>query len=208
MITFILFFQILPKAEEMIYMTNDKGKMGNIDVVSTLDSIGYHVVYTSDRIIDVYLDSVNLRTLYATKIIGDDTVLQISTKEHDFEVHFKGREYRHNEERPVYDRHTLDYALRAFDYEPGFEQRFRLHIPELTIINADLKVIGEAEIDTPAGTFDCWKVSMKPRIIFVSRVFFFFIEKEYPHRFVKYSDSSGDNSIVLKSYEAVSESMD
>lgn len=208
MITFILFFQILPNAEKMVYMTNDKGKIGSIDIVSTLDSIGYHVVYTSDRIIEIYLDSANLSTLYATKIIDDDTVLQISARERDFEVYFKGREYRHHEERPVYDRHTLDYALRVFDYEPDFEHRFRLHIPELTIINADLKVNGEATIETPAGTFHCWKVSMKPRIIFMNRVFFFFIEKEYPHRFVKYSDSSGDNSIVLKSYEAAFKSVD
>jgi hypothetical protein len=207
-IIFILFFQIVPETEKMSYKTNEKGKIGSIDVVSNLDSIGYHVIYTSDRIIDVYLDSSNLGTRYVTKVIGDDTVLQISTRESNFEVYFKGRWYRHHKERPVYDRHTLDYALRGFDYRSGFEHRFRLHVPELTIINADLKVIGEATIDTPAGTFDCWEVSMKPRIIFLNRVFFFFIEKEYPHRFVKYSDSSGDNYIMLESYEAGSRPID
>jgi hypothetical protein len=44
-------------------------------------------------------------------------------------------------------------------------------------------------------------VRMKPRVIFFGRRFFFYIEKEYPHRFVKYTDSSGKNSITLVEYE-------
>ncbi len=42
---------------------------------------------------------------------------------------------------------------------------------------------------------------MKPRIFFLNWKFYFFIEQEYPYRFVKYTDASGENSIVLKEYE-------
>ncbi|UCG29114.1 MAG: hypothetical protein JSV53_06200 [candidate division WOR-3 bacterium] len=203
MIVFILFLQILPEHELMVYATDDKGKIGSIDVVSNLDSLGYHVVYTSDRIIEIRLDSLNLGTVYVKKVVGGETELLVERNE-DFDVYFKGRECRHREKSVVYDRHTLDFALRGFDYEFGYKSRFRLHIPEFMIVNADLEVQGETVVDTPAGIFDCWVVRMKPRILFFNKQFFFYIEKEYPHRFVKYSDASGENSILLKYYEASS----
>jgi hypothetical protein len=61
--------------------------------------------------------------------------------------------------------------------------------------------MGDENVVTPAGTFECWIVRMKPRVIFFNRRFFFYIEKDYPHRFVKYTDSSGDNSITLVEYD-------
>jgi hypothetical protein len=190
---------MIPEHESMIYETNDKGKIGTIKVNSRHDSLGYHIVYVSDRVIEVTLDNTNLSTLYVRKTIGTDTVLVI-TKEEKFNVTFMGREYKHNNGSAVYDRHTLDFALRGFSYAPGFKEIFRLHVPELTIVNAELEVLEEAVVTTPAGEFACWKIKMKPRILFFSWVFYFYIEKEYPHRFVKYTDSSGKNSIILKSY--------
>jgi hypothetical protein len=88
----------------------------------------------------------------------------------------------------------------GFEVRVIFETTFRLHIPELTIINAELEVLGEEDVITPVGSFRCWKVQMKPRVIFFNRRFFFHIEKDYPHRFVKYTDSSGKNSITLIEY--------
>lgn len=200
MIALFLLLQIIPKYERMVYETNAKGKIGTIQVTSRYDSIGYYVVYVSDRVIEVILDSTNLSTLYVRKVIDGDTVLEI-TKGRKFSVTFNGRKYIHSNGRAVYDRHTLDFALRGFDYVPGFKKMFRLHVPELTIVNAELEVLGEAVVVTPAGEFECWEVKMRPRILFLNWVFFFYIEKEYPHRFVKYNDSSRDNSIVLSSYK-------
>ncbi len=204
MIPLFLLMQIIPKHESMEYETNNKGKIGAIQVTSNFDSIGYHVTYVSDRIIEVILDSTNLSTRYVRKKIDGRTVLEITTSG-GFDVSFRGREYRYDNDRVVYDRHTLDFALRGFGYAPGFKEKFWLHAPEVTIVNAELEVVDEVTIATPAGEFSCWKIKMKPRILFFNWRFFFYIEKEYPHRFIKYNDSSGGNSIVLKRYHAVSD---
>lgn len=201
-VVFVVFLQILPEYESMIYETNDHGKIGNINVISRLDSTGYNVVYTSDRIIEIRLDSHDLSTLYAKKTVKGNIELSI-VRNDDFDVQFKGRHYRYHDDRPVYDRHTLDFALRGFNYGPGFHDRFRLHIPEFMIVNADLEVDGDTIIETPAGVFECWIVRMKPRIFFLNRKFYFFIERDFPHRFVKYTDPSGENSIILSDYGTI-----
>ena len=206
-IALIVFLQILPENEAMVYETDDGEKIGSIHVVSRLDSTGYNIVYTSDRVIEIRLDAEDLSTLYAKKVVRGKTELVI-TKNGGIDVYFKGRDFRYDDDRPVYDRHTLDFALRGFEYEPGFNGRFRLHIPEFMVVNADLEVEGDSVVETPAGIFKCWIVKMKPRIFFLNRKFYFFIEKEYPHRFVKYADASGENSIVLKEYEDTSSAND
>lgn len=199
MILFFLFLQLLPDAESFVYETNAKGKIGSLHIMMQKDSLGFHVMYRSDREIEVILDTQDLSTVYIEKYVEGELELKIETT-NEFYVFFKGAERHHRDDKPIYDRHTLDFALRGFDYHRDFKEIFRLHIPEFTIVNAEVEVIDEECVTTPVGEFDCWKVQMKPRIIFLNWRFFFYIEKEYPHRFVKYSDSSGDNVIVLISY--------
>jgi hypothetical protein len=199
-IVFLLFLHIIPPVESVRYETNDGGKIGSLVATSYRDSLGYHVSYISDREITILLDATNLSTLYARKVIDGELVFEFE-RASKIDVFFNGREYSHNDKSPVYDRHTLDFALRGFEYHGGFKTMFRLHIPELTIVNAELEVLAEEEVITPVGSFECWKVQMKPRVIFFNRRFFFFIEKDYPHRFIKYTDSSGKNSITLIEYQ-------
>jgi hypothetical protein len=200
MIALLLFLQIIPHNESIVYETNEKGKIGKLTAESQMDSLGLRVDYVSDREITVILDTSNLSTIYARKIINGELVFEME-KGSAYDIYFNGFQYRRIDRKPVYDRHTLDFALRGFDYHIGFKDMFRLHVPELTIVNAELEVIGEESIVTPAGVFDCWKVQMKPRIIFINRRFFFYIEKEYPRRFVKYADPSGESSITLIEYQ-------
>jgi hypothetical protein len=198
-ITFLLIALILPKEEHMVYETNDKGKMGKIVIESQKDSLGYHVVYVSDRTIEAVLDSLNLETRYLKKVIGDKLNIEIFNDQ-SYRVFYKGREKRYSNKPPVFDRHTLDFALRGFDLGPDFKKRIRLGVPEFMVINADLETIGEDTLTTPAGRFDCWKIRLNPRVIFTKMIFYFWVEKDYPHRFVKYSDSSGKNQILLIEY--------
>jgi hypothetical protein len=195
----VLCLAFIPRNEAVLYETNEKGKLGTLSAECHKDTMGYRVSYVSDREITVILDTADFSTLYVKKVIDGDLVFEFQ-REDDTEVYFNGRRYSYNQDKPVYDRHTLDFALRGFDYHPGFKSMFRLHVPELTIVNAELEVLGEEEMITPAGEFECWKVQMKPRVIFTNMRFFFYIEKEYPHRFVKYVDSSGENSITLIEY--------
>ncbi|MGB9719967.1 MAG: hypothetical protein ACPL28_00600 [bacterium] len=192
----------MPDSEHIVYETNDRGKIGQIEVVSVKDTTGYHIRYTSDRTIDAILDTINLQTLYLNKIIGSRWELNVK-RNHIFEVNYQGRKNYYREVEPVYDRHTLDFVLRGFSYHKDFKKRIRLNVPEFMIINADLELIGEDSVYAPAGSFDCWKIMMIPRVIFTKMKFYFYIEKEYPHRFVKYMDSSGKNKIILKEYKAI-----
>ena len=72
------------------------------------------------------------------------------------------------------------------------------------IVNADLHVIGEESVNTSLGSITCWKLKMKPRVFFINWQFYFWIEQAYPHRFVKYEDSSGENRILLVEYTRAS----
>jgi len=196
MILLLLFLQLLPNKEIFIYETKDKDKIGRMDVISQKDSLGYHVVYTSDRTIEVILDTLNLGTLYINKIVDDELELKISRAK-KFNVWFKGHERTYREDKPIYDRHTLDFALRGFEYTPDFKTVIRLHVPELMIINADIEVVGEEVVSTPLGEIPCWKVEMKPRVFFIRKKIFFWFEKDYPHRFIKLEDESGKKGIRL-----------
>ncbi len=201
---FVLFLSgnsLLPDSEHIIYETNDKGKIGQIEVISVRDSTGYHILYTSDRIVEAVLDTIDLKTLYLNKVIQGHWELTVR-RNHIFEVNYRGRKNFYRETEPVYDRHTLDFVFRGFSYHTDFKKRIRLNIPEFMIINADLEMIGEDSVTTPVGSFDCWKIMMIPRVIFTRMKFYFYIEKIYPYRFIKYTDSSGKNSIILKEYTA------
>ncbi|MCX7995866.1 MAG: DUF3108 domain-containing protein [candidate division WOR-3 bacterium] len=190
----------LPGNEYIIYETYDKGKVGTIEVRLTKDSTGYRLIYRSDRIIEAILDTINLQTLHLNKIVEGRWELSVK-KNHVIEVNYRGRKKYYNESMPVYDRHTLDYVLRGFDYHQDFKRRIRLNVPEFMVINADIEVVGEDSISTPVGTFNCWKILMTPRIFFKKLSFYFYIEKAFPYRFVKYTDASGKNSITLKEYK-------
>ena len=145
MILFCLFLVVLPDTESFVYETNAKGKIGTLSVAMHRDSLGYHVRYVSDREIDVILNAADLSTVYLEKYVEGKLELKIERGAEVY-VYFKGGENRYRDDRPIYDRHTLDFALRGFAYFPEFKEIFRLHIPEFTIVNAEVEVI-EADED-------------------------------------------------------------
>jgi hypothetical protein len=190
---------MIPSRESFVYQTDEKGKLGTIDVTLNKDTAGYRIHYVSDRVIDVILDSTDLRTLYVNKSVKGKWELSIEQQK-KFMVNFKGRKASYDENGPVYDRHTLDNALRVFDYDEKFKRRLRLNVPEFMVINADLSVVGSETVNAPVGNIECWKILMEPRVLIIKRKFYFWIEKEFPHRCVKYTDSSGNNLILLIKY--------
>jgi len=196
MILFFMFLQILPAQEFFLYETNADGKIGNLEITSRKDSLGYHILYTSDRTIEAILDSLDLRTLYVKKLVNGRQELKILNNK-NFEVYFKGEKMVYQEDGPVYDRHTLDFALRGFEYNHGYKKKIRVHIPEVMIVNAELMVVGEEVIKSPLGEIPCWKIEMTPRIFFIRKKLYFWFEKDYPHRFIKLSDASEKNQMLL-----------
>jgi hypothetical protein len=196
---FFLISLVIPSHESFVYQTDEKGRLGTIDVTLNKDTAGYRIHYVSDRVIDVILDTSDFRTLYVNKLVKGKWELSIEQQK-KFMVNFKGKKASYNEKGPVYDRHTLDNALRGFEYSAKFAQRIRLNVPELMVINADLSVVGSETINAPVGDIMCWKILMEPRVLIIKKKFYFWIEKEFPHRCVKYTDSSGNNVILLIKY--------
>ena len=196
---FFLVCLMIPAQESFVYQTDEKGKLGTIDATLSKDTSGYRIRYVSDRVIDVILDTLDLRTLYVNKVVKGKCELQVEQQK-KFMVNFRGKKASYNEKGPVYDRHTLDIAFRGFEYSEKFRRRIRLHVPELMVINADLSVIGSEILSTPVGDIACWKILMEPRVFIIKKKFYFWIEKEFPHRCIKYTDSSGNNVILLIKY--------
>jgi len=200
MILFFILLQILPEKEFIVYETDDKGKIGTMEITSEKDSLGYYVIYRWEKILEVVLDSLDMSTLYVKKTTDDKVELEIS-KEKDFNDNLRGRRHTYRDVGAVYDRHAIEFALRGFKYSKDFKQTIRFHVPEFMIVNAELKVIGEETVSGPIGEILCWKIELKPKVLFFSWKFYFWIEEDYPHRFIRYEDSSGDHSIMLIEYK-------
>lgn len=201
MIILFLIAQLLPANEQFIYETNDKGKIGSMKIIAELDTSGYRVVYTwENKVLELIFDTLDMSTKYVKKTAGDKIELEIH-REDKFNVYFKGRRFSYKVDKPIYDRHAIEYALRSFEYNSGSRRSIRLHVPEFMVVNAEINVLGEETISCPLGDIPCWKVEMVPKVLFLKWRFYFWFEKEYPKRFIKYSDSSGKNSILLIEYE-------
>jgi hypothetical protein len=201
MILLLFIIQLLPSSEKYTYETNDKGKMGTMDIVVNLDTSGYHVFYTwENKVLELIFDTLDMSTKYVKKTAGEKVELEVQRRE-KYDVFFKGRKFSYKISDPIYDRHAIEYALRGFDYSDNLKRNIRLHVPEFMVVNAEVNVLGDEVVDCPLGSFDCWKVEMVPKVLFVKWRFYFWFEKKYPKRFIKYSDSSGDNSILLIKYE-------
>jgi hypothetical protein len=196
MIVILLLVQLLPSNETFLYETFEKEKIDTMQVVMRKDSLGYHIWYTSDRKIEVILDSITLGTRYVHKIVGGKQELKISWNE-KFHVRFKGNSRSYREDGPVYDRHTADFAFRGFAYTPDFDTIIRFHVPELMIINANVRVVGEDVVTTPFGEIPCWHVRLVPRVFFLKMHVDFWYEKDYPYRFIRLQDASGSRGIRL-----------
>jgi hypothetical protein len=202
MIFTMLICVLLPSTEHYLYETNDKGKIGTMDISVEKDTIGFHVLYTwEDRILEVIFDTLDMSTVYVKKTAGKKVELEIK-REEKFNVVFRGRRYTYGYENhaPIYDRHAIEYAIRGFSLGEGFKKTIRFHVPEYMVINADVHVIDQEVVTSPIGDILCWKVEMKPNVWFINWRFYFWIEVEYPHKFVQYKDSSGKNTIMLIEY--------
>jgi hypothetical protein len=185
MLVLILLINVLPLKETMVYITKDKEKTGQMNVVNVKDSLGYRVRYMS--------------TVYAKKTVGSKVELEAKRTD-KYYVFFKGNNYSYSIDTPIYDRHAIEFALRGFDYDDKFEKTIRFHVPEFMVVNAKLKVVGEETLSKQVGVIECWKIEMLIKVLLISWKSYFWIEKAYPHRFVMFEDASGDHSITLSEY--------
>lgn len=103
-----------------------------------------------------------------------------------------------------YDIHTVLQFVRGFPFGQR-EAKFTLITPEHPEgIGAYIKIVGSERVTTPAGDFDCYQLEAGIRgwkgKIFKTK-FFFWVEKEPPHRLIKNTDSDGERAVTLVDYE-------
>ncbi len=69
----LLFLQavVLPTTERIVYETNDKGKIGNMEINMEKTEVGYHTFYRwEDRMIEIIFDTIDMSTVYVKKMLG------------------------------------------------------------------------------------------------------------------------------------------
>jgi hypothetical protein len=194
---------LLPAQETMTYETYDKGKTGQMAVAAQVDSLGYRVIYTwEDRVLEVVFDTLDMSTVYVNKIVGGK-VEMLAERKDELKVLFKGKRssHRYDADAPIYDRHAVEYALRGFTYTDTFKKTIRFHVPEFMIVNADITVVDQGTIDSDTlGAIECWKVKLAVKVLLFGWSSYFWIEKDAPHRFIKFEDAKGEHMIRLIEY--------
>jgi hypothetical protein len=93
----------------------------------------------------------------------------------------------------------LFISLRGIPFQKGYRQSFRLLDSQMTNKflppewhRAEIVVVGEEEVQTPAGTIRSWRVDVTSDRINISIWF----SKDFPHYLVKYLDASGEEMIL------------
>lgn len=199
----LLFLVLLPAQETMTYETYDKGKTGQMAVAAHVESLGYRVTYTwEDRVLEVVFDTLDMSTVYVKKVVGGKVEMLAERKE-ELKVLFKGRKssHRYDADEPIYDRHAIEYALRGFTYTDAFKKTIRFHVPEFMVVNADVTVVDQGTIASDTlGSIECWKVKLSVKVLLFGWSSFFWIEKDNPHRFIKFEDEKGEHMIRLIEY--------
>ena len=125
---------------------------------------------------------------------------------HDYKNERKNKEI--DEHPDGYNGLTLSLSLRGYPFGQKKEVNIKLTPPFQPGIprwawrmwDSYAKLMGEETISVPAGTFDCYKLEIAASGGLIKRVtskYYFWFERETPHRFVKYQDEDGETVTEL-----------
>jgi hypothetical protein len=96
-------------------------------------------------------------------------------------------------------REQLLISLRDIPFQEGYRKTFRLLESQMTNKfkkptwqQAELVVVGEEDVETPAGTIRSWRLNITS---YNDRISIWF-SRDYPHPLVKYFDASGEEMIL------------
>lgn len=161
------------------------------------------------------LEASDLRPILIEKMNSDsepkfqikyDSEVEFYIKYTDDRVHFIYPGSKRNKVEKIpedrYDLNTILEVVRGFPF--GQEKvKFTLVTSE-HIVGAYIKIVDNERITVPAGTFDCYKLEggisgLIGKIL--GKKFFFWVEKTYPYRVIKHTDSSGERLMKLVSCE-------
>lgn len=99
--------------------------------------------------------------------------------------------------------YAFHLAVRGMDFTPGKQSRFHVWFSPTQVFNIKLVVKGEEDVTVPAGAFRCHRLDLSPDMVdfagaFMGRVlkpllanYVMWVEKNAPHRLVKYQGPFG-----------------
>lgn len=173
----------VPVKEELLYRTQEKKKVTWLAGTSQYTDSGAYLTYTSDRYIEVILDTHDLRTRWVRKIIAGKKSYEFTRKGDSIAMWNKGRIHNYIRSEPIFDRHSLDYVLRNLDYDANFRKDIYVSTPELGIKKATLQVASQETVMTAVGKLFAWRVNLSARILLLFKYrIYFLVEVNHPHR--------------------------
>lgn len=192
----------ITSGEKNIYEVIENGKVSQtVHIISREQRNGKDVYIVRTKSRQMILEASNLRPISIKKTNANGELI-FSIEYNDDRVHFIYPGPKRNKVDKVpedrYDINTILEVVRGFPF--GQEKaKFTLVTPE-HIVGAYIKIVGNERITVPAGTFDCYQLKagisgLAGKI--VRTRFYFWVEKNHPHRVIKYTDSSGERLMTL-----------
>jgi hypothetical protein len=193
-----------PNHERSIYRIQEKGEtITSHHIISegVFDGKPVYVVKTDSM--EMFLSCRDMRPVRIERKGGDGGP-EFSIIYKPDRVHFIYPGPKRNKVMKIpgdsYDLNTMLEVMRCYPF--GRDKiRFTLVTPD-RVLKAYAKVIGSEKVSVPLGQIDCYLIEggisgIMGRIIRTK--FLFWVEKEFPHRLVKYKD--GERRITLVGYE-------
>jgi len=198
----------ITSGEKSLYYVKENGKESKAFYIITHGNCNNEEVYIiRSESYEMIMERDTLRPI-SIKKTNSDGKIEFSIKYAENRVHFVYPGPKRNKVEKVpedrYDMNIMIEAVRGFPFDRKDEVEFTLVTPE-HIIGAYIKIADNEFITVPAGSFDCYKLEggiagFKGRIFRTK--FYFWVEKEYPHRLIKYTDSEDERLLELVSYES------
>ena len=196
----------ITSGEKSTYEVIADGKVSQtVHIISREQRNGKDVYIVRTKSRQMILEASNLRPISIKKTSANGELV-FAIEYNDDRVHFIYPGPKRNKvgEAPEdrYDINTILEVARGFPFRQE-KIKFTLVTPE-HIVSAYIKIVGNEQITVPAGTFDCYQLKAGVSGLagkIVRTRFYFWIEKNHPHRLIKYTDSSGERLVTLVGYE-------
>jgi len=106
---------------------------------------------------------------------------------------------------PITDRHTIAFFLAKFPFAEDAEKNYSMLVPELSVVEVNVKCLAYETVSVPAGEYHAWKLQMKGRgltnLMLMGKKFYLWYEDSGSHLLVKYEDSDGRGFSLNKTWE-------
>lgn len=194
-----------PNCEKSIYQISEGGETIISSHVIFREVLGNRPVYAiRTDLMEMFLSCGDMRPIRIDKRRDDGEGLEFSIIYKPKRVHFIYPGPKRNKVMKIpddsYDLNAMLEVMRCYPFERD-EIKFTLVTPD-HVLKAYAKIKDLEEVDSPIGRIECYLIEggiagIMGRIIRTK--FLFWIEREFPHRLIKFRDN--EREIRLVGYE-------